>query len=127
MIILVTGSRHADFRLHGDEISLVLRWIGAERRGPHTLIEGGAAGADRIARACAEGLGWTVETMPANWAKEGRPAAGPLRNQRMVDKGPDVCLAFPLLPVAWERSGTMDCAKRAINAGIRTLIFPLAV
>lgn len=40
--------------------------------------------------------------------------AGFIRNQRMVDAGADVCLAFP----RGESKGTYDCAKRAKKAKI---------
>jgi hypothetical protein len=47
------------------------------------------------------------------------PAAGPYRNQEMVDAGAAVCLAF-ILPGS---RGTIDCVKRARAAGIPTLEF----
>lgn len=40
--------------------------------------------------------------------------AGFVRNQRMVDSGADVCLAFP----RGKSNGTYDCAKRAKDAKI---------
>jgi hypothetical protein len=62
------------------------------------------------------------ETHPAEWYPNGTydKAAGPKRNQRMVDKGACVCLAFPT-----EKSvGTWDCIKRANRAGIPVRIIP---
>lgn len=52
----------------------------------------------------------------ANWDRFGR-AAGPIRNQRMVDGGGDLCVAFSNGPI--ENSvGTRDCASRAEMAKI---------
>jgi len=45
------------------------------------------------------------------------PVAGHLRNQRMVDLGAEVCLAFPL----GTSRGTRDCMRRARRAGIRVV------
>ena len=46
------------------------------------------------------------------------PAAGPRRNQHMVDLGADLCLAYPY----GVSRGTRGCAAMAIKAGIPTLI-----
>jgi hypothetical protein len=59
------------------------------------------------------GIELFVEAHPADWAKHGK-AAGPLRNQEMVDLGADICLAFPLNA----SRGTRDCMRRAEAAGI---------
>lgn len=61
---------------------------------PDVVIEGGARGADSLARLAAESLNIPVEEYLANWEEYGR-AAGPLRNQEMLDKGkPDKVVAF---------------------------------
>jgi hypothetical protein len=59
-------------------------------------------------------LEWPVteETHPADWSRGKQ--AGPERNQRMVDLGADLCLAFPL----GASRGTRDCMRRANAAGI---------
>lgn len=76
------------------------------------VIQGGAKGADEIARA------WCLErqveyiNVPANWKVFGLKA-GPLRNQKMVSKyRPELVLAFP------GGKGTADMTKRAEEAGI---------
>lgn len=61
------------------------------------------------------------ERHPADWSRHSK-AAGPRRNQAMVDLGADLCLAFPQ-PGS---RGTWDCIQKAATAGIRTLIIPLA-
>lgn len=60
----------------------------------------------------------TEEPHPADWEKHGK-AAGPLRNQEMVDLGADVCLAFPMP----DSRGTRDCIRRARAAGIPVITY----
>lgn len=77
----------------------------------HHVIEGGANGADHYAREWALSRGLTVTTYPARWNSEGK-AAGPLRNQRMIDLGkPDLFVPFP------GGTGTADMIARAVAAG----------
>lgn len=78
------------------------------------VIQGGAAGADYFAREWCFRSKPAVEmiNVPADWKTHGK-AAGPLRNQRMIDEHkPDLVLAFP------GGRGTADMIKRAIAAGI---------
>ena len=106
MRLLVTGSRH--FK----DAELVLRKI--KEYDPDVIIEGGASGADSLAVQAGIQLGISVEQYHANWEKYGR-AAGPLRNQEMLDKGkPDAVLAFPLP----DSKGTWDMVRKAKAAGI---------
>jgi hypothetical protein len=82
---------------------------------PHTVITGGARGADALAARSAGRLGVTLQEYPADWSTRGR-AAGPLRNQRMLDDGaPDVVFAFTD-DIATSR-GTRDMCERAAAAG----------
>lgn len=56
-----------------------------------------------------------IDEFPADWATHGR-AAGPIRNQRMIDEGkPDLVLAFP------GGRGTADMVRRARAANITTI------
>lgn len=76
------------------------------------IIHGGAPGADSLGQWWADGAGCRVEVYPAAWQTHGK-AAGPLRNQRMVDEGkPDLVVAFP------GGRGTADMVRRAEKAGI---------
>lgn len=85
----------------------------AREHGALTVIEGGALGADRIARTWAYHSGHTVHTFQADWKKHGR-AAGPIRNQKMLAAGkPDIVVAFP------GGSGTADMVSRARAAGVK--------
>lgn len=78
-----------------------------------TLVHGGASGADTLAGNIWDSLAGVVEVHQADWNNYGKKA-GTLRNKEMVDKGADICLAFPD-----ENSvGTWDCIKRASRAGI---------
>jgi len=84
----------------------------ARKHGSLTIIEGGAVGADRIARTWAYHSGHTIHTFEADWNRHGR-AAGPIRNQRMIDDGkPELVVAF-----AGGR-GTADMVRRAKAAGV---------
>jgi hypothetical protein len=122
--ILVTGSRAWD--------DWVTVWTALEdaieeayRKGrrEYVVVHGGAKGADQIAADfCEDQAGWyddyanqvlAVERHPADWDKHGK-AAGPIRNQAMVDLGADVCLAFQI----GDSRGTADCIRRAEKAGI---------
>lgn len=86
--------------------------------GEVTIIEGGARGADFLARAWAKYRGQGHEAYPANWTKLGR-AAGPERNQRMVDQADaDLVIAFP------GDTGTEDCKTKARAKGIEVFEVP---
>lgn len=82
-------------------------------RGVALIIEGGARGADRIARSWAQARGIPYKTFDAAWKRLGN-AAGPVRNQQMLDEGgPDAVVAFP------GGSGTADMVDRSIRAGLK--------
>jgi hypothetical protein len=88
MRVLVCGGR--DF----DNWSLFQSVMG-DLRGVECVIEGGATGADTMARNWAEARGIPVMEFPANWEFHGR-AAGPIRNDAMIKHGkPDQVVAFP--------------------------------
>jgi hypothetical protein len=111
--VLITGSREWDDR---ETIYAILKALPPGS----VIVHGDADGADSIAAVLAESMGHTAEPHPVSketWKTVG-PAAGPLRNQRMVDLGADLCLAFP-------RSGsrgTWDCVRRARKAKIPHVI-----
>ena len=109
--VLVCGGRRFD-----DAVTLG-SWLGGihKRQGIALLIEGGAGGADFMARKFAEWTGIPVQTFPADWDKHGK-AAGPIRNQHMLDAGkPDLVVAFE------GGRGTDDMIARAERAGVRVL------
>src|SRR5690606_25211324 len=86
------------------------------RKGPiSVLIHGAARGADSIAGQWAASRGVEALSFPANWTRDGK-AAGPIRNQRMLDEGqPDVVIAFP------GGGGTADMVRRAKAAGVQVV------
>jgi hypothetical protein len=79
------------------------------------IIHGGASGADRLAGEWAASRGIPVEVHPADWQKYGR-AAGPIRNQQMIDRKPDMVVAFP------GGRGTADMVRRVRMAGIELVV-----
>jgi hypothetical protein len=60
------------------------------------VIEGGAPGADRIAREEAKALGLHVATVCALWDYYDKGSAGCIRNEAMARLEPDYVYAYPL-------------------------------
>jgi hypothetical protein len=106
MRVLVTGSRYGF-----DKVNEVLDSL--KDKLPITeIITGGANGVDSQAIEWARMNGITYFTYKANWLVEGK-AAGPKRNQRMIDEGkPEHAIIFP------GGKGTADCAERIYNSNI---------
>lgn len=87
----------------------------AMHRGVYVIINGGATGADGLSTAWANARGVPCLSIGANWKREGR-AAGPIRNQRMIDEQkPTLVVAFP------GGRGTADMVRRARAAGIEVI------
>jgi hypothetical protein len=106
---LVSKTLHSLFPPSTDDIST---WLPP----PDTvIIHGAARGADTLADQWAV-VNWVkIEEYPADWDKLGG-AAGPIRNQRMLDEGkPDVVVAFP------GGRGTADMVRRSRAAGVRVI------
>lgn len=106
-VIVCGGRKYADrARLFGEMDRLV------EQHGPIIVIQGGATGADALARQWALSRIAECITMPADWKRHGN-AAGPIRNQQMIDLcAPDALVAFP------GGRGTADMLRRAQRAGL---------
>ena len=76
------------------------------------LIHGAARGADALAADWALDRDVLCTAYPADWDGDGG-AAGPIRNQKMLDLGkPHLVIAFP------GGRGTADMVKRAEKAGV---------
>jgi YspA, cpYpsA-related SLOG family len=106
-VVLVTGGRSFT---DGRFVASVLTEMDAARA-TLRLIHGGAQGTDHLAGLWAELFGVPIVRVLANWHLLGR-AAGPRRNQEMVDMAPDLVIAFP------GGSGTADCVARARARGL---------
>jgi hypothetical protein len=106
--ILVCGGRD-----YADKKSLGMVLDAAHSANPIIdLIHGAARGADTLAADWALSHGVRCTAYPADWESDGR-AAGPLRNQRMLDHGkPHLVIAFP------GGKGTADMIGRSEAAGV---------
>lgn len=121
MRILITGSRDWD---KPDAVGSALEYLyqlvrGASNR-PMLVVHGDARGADRCARDWVEAcrLRYAVDqekhtVTDRMWSASGRSAAIQ-RNQRMVNAGATLCVAFSRR----NSPGTAHCADRARQAGI---------
>jgi hypothetical protein len=106
--LLVCGGRE-----YCDTANLVLALDKIHAKHPEMLlIHGAAPGADSMAVIWAADHAVSLQPFPADWKQHGR-AAGPIRNQQMIDKGkPDAVVSFP------GGRGTADMMRRASSAGI---------
>lgn len=115
LVVLVCGSR--DYPASAR--ATIRAWLARLPPGT-TIIHGAARGADSLAGEVAAELGFAVRAYPARWDSEGK-AAGPLRNQRMLDSEPGIsrCFAFTSALMRGARaSGTGDMVGRCLAAGV---------
>lgn len=109
-LVLVCGGRHySDYA----EVDGVLNAVDAVES-IDLVLQGGAAGADNVAALWAVMRGVHVATVEALWSLHG-PAAGPMRNAKMLLLRPDVVVAFP------GGRGTADMVRKARAAGVRVV------
>lgn len=90
-----------------------------------TIVHGDCTGADRIAGDIAMALDLKVEVFPVSkteWRRMG-PAAGPLRNKRMLESGVDLVLAFHP-DIEGSSKGTKDTVNQAKKMGIPYEVIP---
>lgn len=103
MRIIVTGGRDYKDQKKVDEVLDLLF--------PELVIEGGATGADELARIWCMKNKVEGKTYRANWTAHGK-AAGPIRNRQMVEENPDaIVIAFP------GGRGTQSCIEIAKSFG----------
>lgn len=120
--VLITGSRERQTvqdkqQIMGALIEVIQKY-GWE--GKVTVVYGACPrGIDFLAHTIAVVHNFSLEAHPADWAKYGR-AAGPIRNQEMVDSGINVCLAFPGIGPS---TGTMGTVEKARRKGIPTYVY----
>jgi len=105
--IIVTGGRdYDDFNMVQDVLDLFK---------PTLIVQGGANGADTLARHYADSEKVKCITYEADWTKHGK-AAGPIRNRLMLMEYPNaVVIAFP------GGAGTANCVKQAISRNMIVL------
>ena len=109
MRVLVCGGR--DYR-DRDRVFAVLHALMVKSEGIDAIIEGGARGADRLAREFAKAYSTRCITYEADWDAHGS-FAGPMRNKVMLEDGqPDLVVAFP------GGAGTRDMVRKARKAGV---------
>lgn len=109
--VLVCGGRN----FQNETLMSEKLWALHKERGVSVLIHGDAEGADRAAGWWAIRNGIECDVYPAKWAEHGR-AAGPIRNQLMLDEGkPDLVVAFA------GHKGTAHMVMIATDAGIEVL------
>ena len=117
MKVLVCGGRR-----YKDALTLG-SWLGGiHKDSPITeIIEGGATGADDLARKFGEFQKIPVRTFRADWKALGN-SAGPVRNRQMLEEGkPDLVVAFP------GGNGTANMVDQARKAGVRVLEIKTAI
>jgi hypothetical protein len=85
-----------------------------------TIVHGDAKGADQLVVKAGRELGMNIEVHRADWKIHDK-AAGPIRNQQMIDAGAHQVIAFVNKPVHQER-GTADIVGRARNKNIPTTV-----
>jgi hypothetical protein len=135
IVLLVTGTRSlsiADWQKVSAPLNDVLQHSFRSKRPLH-LIVGDATGVDQHTQAWFAyheyATGGKCHVYAADWDAYGN-AAGPKRNQQMVDDGLALkrlfgaelhCLAFP----APDSRGTHDCARRARAAGYNVTFHPV--
>lgn len=107
MLILCCGDRHwRDFNKVYDTLK--------EYQSGH-VIHGGCRGADLIAATAARQLHFSVTEFKADWNLHGY-AAGPIRNRVMLDRKPDLVIAFH--SDLANSKGTKDTVNEAKRRGI---------
>ena len=106
---LICGGRDFDDRdMFNAAMGDLLRLKGC----PDRVIHGAAFGADTMADGFARRMACRVSIYQPRWKEHGK-AAGPIRNQQMIDEGkPNLVIAFP------GGKGTADTVARARKAGI---------
>lgn len=111
MRVLVTGGRDFD---DAGRVFDALDALHRHRRPISAVIQGGASGADALARSWANLNRVRVVTYAADWSRGRR--AGPERNEVMIrESEPDLVVAFP------GGSGTADAVRRAVHSGLEIL------
>lgn len=122
MRYLFTGDRHFHPIYDRAIDTIILKF----HEGDEILVGDCPTGVDKIVREAYEfhrlkKKGISLHVEKADWKEHGK-AAGPIRNQKMIDRKPDYVIA---LHVDLESSkGTKDCAKRAEKENLK-VVYPI--
>jgi hypothetical protein len=111
-VLVCGGRRYTDRQRIATELAAIAPDMVITGTRPRAdLADDAQVGADQIAATWAKATGVACEIYDAAWHVYGH-AAGPRRNQRMLDRGrPNLVLAFP------GGAGTRDMVARARLAG----------
>lgn len=119
--LLITGTRDGwDADLLSHALHAAWQSLAPNPSTEVTLVHGAARGVDQQAALIWRNQGFPTEGWPAQWDRYGN-RAGPIRNAEMVNRGADLCIAFP----GSKSIGTWDCIRKARAAGITTLVYSL--
>jgi YspA, cpYpsA-related SLOG family len=116
MRILVCGGRdYTNYREFETNLcDILFDYVEFERV---TIIQGGARGADALAKRFAEDFGDTCIEFKADWEQYGK-SAGYIRNKQMLEEGkPDLVVAFP------GGNGTASMVALAKKANVEVIEF----
>lgn len=80
------------------------------------IIQGEASGADFLAKKFSLENNIKLLSVPAEWNKYG-PAAGPKRNEQMLNENPNLVVAFP------GGKGTKDMVRKSLAKKTKTIEF----
>ncbi len=78
------------------------------------IIHGKARGADKLGEEWAKEKGISIKSFPADWKTLGK-IAGAIRNEKMANENPDICVAFK------GGSGTKDMKEKCEKKGIKII------
>ena len=123
MRLIIAGSRKygEDNRAHAEYITSFLDFI-LENWNLDTILCGECpTGVDKVAKGWAFTKSLPYEPYPANWKKRGK-AAGPLRNQAMIDADAHALAAFP----GPKSKGTADIIHKALRARLMVFVVPVS-
>lgn len=110
--VLVCGGRH-----YADRGAVFAFLDDIANGGRIHIVQGGAEGADGLAREWALSRCVPLTTYPADWRKG--KAAGPIRNTQMLtDENPSLVIAFP------GGKGTADMIAKAKAKGVKVIEHP---
>lgn len=111
--ILICGGRDYDYY---EKMRILI-----EKINPDCIVQGGAKGADSLAKQIAKKININCMEYSANWSMYGKKA-GPIRNRKMLDDNPDVKLVIAFHGNIMNSTGTKDMVNYARKKGYKVKI-----